>query len=673
MRPSVGELMGDPTAFLRVTTIAVDMAGLATALWLGLYLVGRSPRRPVAWLTALTLWSAAGVFLNGLLALNPPPDDLPKILRFLIPFWPARAGEGADARFFHQGWAVTPAVIFWHHATLLLRPERIDRPRRWRIVLGYLIALSAILIQAYAPQLFATTTGGTLYHDTFEAGPAYPVIALALLIFTGLCLANLSTAGAAQRALRGQLRSLKTGTLLAGATAPVFVITTLLRIPVPLVLDALLLAAGIVSIGYGIVHYSAFLEGRVVPRDFLYQAAAVAFVTLVYLGVTWFSVATYRVPSAAFTFVVVLAIITHSLVASGRSFLDSWFFHSEALRLRRAFRRLATLAGEQESLQERLQRPLEALCRSVNATFGLVYLDSDGQASTQAVYGWTRTPPPILSSSAIAADDLSPVRPGLLPPVLADVCLVSPLYQEAHQHGALLLGCPNDALGFNEADLELIAQASDRLAATVANAREQQVHLERMEALVQPESRLPTVTGDSGIRAVESALRNLFDFAYLGNHSLGRFLSLQRYLPRGQVTLLERGKALHNLIAEAIERFRPLPERPPEPPPREWYPYLILRSAYLEGVSNRDIMARLYISEGTFNRTRRAAVHALATAMAETEASASLSQPDSDHRVPDDRAHASSSARPHGLAASGSDASGTGTPAARHSAQTLDQ
>jgi hypothetical protein len=90
-------------------------------------------------------------------------------------------------------------------------------------------------------------------------------------------------------------------------------------------------------------------------------------------------------------------------------------------------------------------------------------------------------------------------------------------------------------------------------------------------------------------------------------------------LSGGQVTHLERGKAVQQVMLEAIEKLRPAGAIPRDPPPREWYPYLILRQAYLEEVANRDIMLRLYISEGTFNRTRRSAIRSLARALGEME------------------------------------------------------
>ncbi len=72
-------------------------------------------------------------------------------------------------------------------------------------------------------------------------------------------------------------------------------------------------------------------------------------------------------------------------------------------------------------------------------------------------------------------------------------------------------------------------------------------------------------------------------------------------------------------MIESIEKLRPIGDRPPEPLPREWYYYVILHDAYVEGVKNNEIIARLYISEGTFNRTRRIALRGLARLLIEQQ------------------------------------------------------
>jgi hypothetical protein len=122
------------------------------------------------------------------------------------------------------------------------------------------------------------------------------------------------------------------------------------------------------------------------------------------------------------------------------------------------------------------------------------------------------------------------------------------------------------------------------------------------------------------VKAVEDALRHMVDYAYLGDHPLTRFkLVRSKVAVDTAVTHLDLGKAAYNVLAEAIEKLRPDDTVSGDPPPREWYPYLILYSAYLEDIPNREIMSRLYISEGTFSRTRRAALRAITRALEEME------------------------------------------------------
>ena len=72
-------------------------------------------------------------------------------------------------------------------------------------------------------------------------------------------------------------------------------------------------------------------------------------------------------------------------------------------------------------------------------------------------------------------------------------------------------------------------------------------------------------------------------------------------------------------MLEPLEKLRPGSGIPREPVPREWYPYVILHDAYVDGIQNREIMSKLNISEGTFKPTRRNAIHSLARVPAEME------------------------------------------------------
>lgn len=118
----------------------------------------------------------------------------------------------------------------------------------------------------------------------------------------------------------------------------------------------------------------------------------------------------------------------------------------------------------------------------------------------------------------------------------------------------------------------------------------------------------------------EDGLRRLFDYSYLGEHKLAHLSMVESQLqPReAPITHLDRGKALKEVLLQALDKLRP-PGSQPDLPTLEWYPFLVLHDAYVLGEPNRDIMSRLYISESTFNRTRRRAIRALAKALLEME------------------------------------------------------
>lgn len=116
---------------------------------------------------------------------------------------------------------------------------------------------------------------------------------------------------------------------------------------------------------------------------------------------------------------------------------------------------------------------------------------------------------------------------------------------------------------------------------------------------------------------VDAGLRGVQDFGYLGEHPLAE-LAVVRQRLRGTDTRLDRGRAVHELLLEALERLRPAGDEPEEPG-RGWWPYLVLRDSYLLGATRREIMLRLYLSEGTYNRVRRRAVRAVTKTIRDLE------------------------------------------------------
>jgi hypothetical protein len=602
-------------------TVVVNLIALAVAIWLGIYIVTRSPRKQIAWLAGLALWCIAGYFLNILLALNPPasPAMTPLWLRPLLWFWPAGAFERGWGTWL-QGWQITPAVMIWHHVTLLIRTGHMNAWRWTRVVIGYMIAIAAILGQRYTGLVYTTTSGDPLYLTTLVPGPLYPLYMLALLIFTCLSLINLirSVRAAPTVIQRKQLNLLVAATLIAGLSIPIGFISYRLGFLMPRVVVTLLLGSAVFMIGYGVARYSALIEGRVIGRDFLYNGFVILLIAGVYMFVVWSSVVFYGVPVAALAIVIILAILSHSLVDVGRRLFDFLFYNRETRELRAQLRHLAQRAYKAESLAENLSSALETLCRFVHATYGLILLFKDTDPQLAATYRW-RHPLPDLQRNDLASDDVVQLPANRFASPLQEATLLIPLYAGEIQQGVLLMGPPENALAYAKWDVERLLEAGDRIADLIRDAQRESEHLAQLTQVVQVSPPKLNLDGEGLTRSVEEALRNLYDYAYLSDSTLAKLKRVQTANSQFKNTHLDRGKLVYQTILEALEKLRPPGDLPREPIPRQWYPYLILHNAYLENKPNNEIMSRLYISEGTFNRTRRAAIRSLARVLSEME------------------------------------------------------
>ena len=113
------------------------------------------------------------------------------------------------------------------------------------------------------------------------------------------------------------------------------------------------------------------------------------------------------------------------------------------------------------------------------------------------------------------------------------------------------------------------------------------------------------------IKLVEECLRKYSDVIVLGRSPLAELVGA------GCENQVTRGRQLQQRLHAAIESLRPAGTRPIGTLPRAWFNYIILHDAYVIGIRNRDVMARLYISEGTFNRTRRNALRGVAMCLLE--------------------------------------------------------
>jgi hypothetical protein len=225
-----------------------------------------------------------------------------------------------------------------------------------------------------------------------------------------------------------------------------------------------------------------------------------------------------------------------------------------------------------------------------------------------------------LASSQLTFDDVIQPKAGELAAPLTDATLLIPLYVGNDQIGVLILGQPENALRYSQNDIEMLLERSDSISGLLQLIRRETENLSHVSELARLRRSAPqTASENFPIQLVEEALRNLHDHSYLGNSPLAELAQVKRQLSPSAMTHLDRGKEVHRILCSGLEKLRPAGDLPHEPIPREWYAYVILHDAYVNGVQNRDIMSHLYISEGTFSRTRRTAIRSLAKALAEME------------------------------------------------------
>lgn len=591
---------------LAQVTSAISLSAMVVSLWLGCYVVTRSPRSRLAWLAGITLWALAGFFVDVLISINPSP---------ITDGW--------------LGWPICFSLVLWYNLSLnMLPPDRGQRQRRFlffvyaqAIILDLLLALTSLIV-ADAKQTLGVT------FKVLTLGPLFLLLPISMLSVALLTLDNFWTTrqAAANPSLRNQLNSPVRGSLLALLALAYTMLALGLRLPLPTLPMVVLLALGVASLGYGVVRYSALVAGRIVRYDFAINGLLVLTVTAIYFLVTWIFHLKFDLPIIAVIVMVILVVVTHAGFDFARRLLDWPYLRRPERALRAALHNTVSDLSERKSAEDGLRHALVTLVQGIEVQWGAIALRAESDFVVRASYHW-KSVGERLPDNQITVRELTALPASDAAESLA---VIAPFMVEGVITGAILLGQPKDAPAYGQDDLDLIAEAADRLAELTLRFQQQAAHASEIDTMLlefqQREHELQQevaalrspakqeAVNPELVAQVEDALRRLYDYAYLGEQPLG-----ERVLPRDHTsTHLDRGKALNALLISAIEKLRPpVAVEPRELPPREWHPYLILRDAYVRCESNRDIMSRLYVSEATFHRTRRSALRAVAQVLLE--------------------------------------------------------
>jgi GAF domain-containing protein len=597
-------------ADLSALTSVVDFLALAISLWLGLYVVTRGPHSREAWLSGLTLWSLSGYFLDSFLHLHPPPARA-------LDWWTA--------------WSIFFTAPLWLHlSAILCGSKKWHRVAVWG---AYTLAFALLLVELATGTVFgALISEPFVYTVAQQPGVLYPLLCLLLIVPPTLASAMLYLRwrSSVRLALRRQFGTLVVATFLAVTSGAYLTLSVWMRLRVPLLWGHMLLGVAVILLGYGVARYNALGAGRASRVDFAYSALAISLVVGLYLLVSYLSNLAFGIPFAVFVFVLILVILSHSLYEWGSTALERLFYRRRYLELKANLRAFAR-ETQGHDLAAQLGAVLETLCRSLDCAWGWVALNENRQFAVSAVY-------PVGHKPRLANElDLQVSEIGVIAGAL-----VVPLYTQGGQIGVIVLGERRQGRDYTEGDLDLLDTLADQVAGVVYAVRQQEAAVHHIDTLVSEfHQREETLRAelknvlDAGVRSppvhlasdamrlqVETALRHLHDYAYLGEHELAQIKIVEQRLGGlDPVTHLDRGRLLSELLIDVLEKLRPHGPQPKELT-RDWIQYTILYDAYVMGELNRDIMSKLYISESSFNRARRRAVRGVARAVEEMERAA---------------------------------------------------
>jgi GAF domain-containing protein len=628
-------------------TTLVNVGGLAVSLWLGLYLVTRPPRSRLSWLAALTLWSVSGFYLHNALLIHLPGSDVLAWLR-VAPMLAMASGfhlllllpldmEPPGREFF-----LPPLRLPWLH---------VHFPNITRLAVPLVYGLALLLLLLGVFPLGLPPQGSlrpVVYLSDRTATPLYPLVPGYLLLLVTLSLLHLWQCRKQETTpkRRRQYIPLFGFVILTGLSGLYLALGVRLQLAIPSFPADLALGAAAVILGYRVAQNQARMQGVAIERDLLYMGLAIGSLTICYvvlaeilhLGGHMFSTVTLIM-------IVIVAVSSLMLYDALRSSLDRLFYREHFRQLRANLRALSRESGIGQGLPERLQAVLTRLCATLDVRQGLVAM-RDGetfvcQATERAQPVGEAFPEGALAGGEIAALPL----PGTTGP--EGMALLIPIHADGEQVAAVALGGKESGAPFIEEDLILLDDLADdlgriihtmrlqeknarALSQMVSDFREQEHALQRQVQgmLVEGQTAQGDTSEEEFVSSVEDALRRLYDYPYLGEHALAQLAVVHWCLAERQPgfeTHIDRGKALSEVLVQAMEKLRP--DKPePKPlmvPSREWHLFLVLYAAYVVGDPNRDIMSRLYIGEGTFNRTRRRALRGVARALREMEREAS--------------------------------------------------
>jgi len=564
---------------------------------------------------AITLWGAFYLFARGFRSWITLRAVIVLLLLSIFFF-------GAYNNLFTQvpGTAALRAVMLilgletWYSLTYRLMSQTSRRRLRSMATVVYLLGGVTALSLLVVPNAFIDEQGNALFVAHMRLSFPYILYGTFQLVIVISILYNLLAEERIGLTRQGKY-------FLVASFFPVFAISSgIIGLAVtpqlPRVIPDILTFSGMFLLGISVARHQTLIERRTTIQDLpvsLFTVLGMAGL-YAYLALRW------NIPLDHIGAVVAFAVLTHSGYDLAREYLERMRMRSENA-FRRQLSPLESQSPGAEEVQARLQETLVLLCNTLSAASGLIAIRRGDDflvvASRGSLSIGFRIP-----ASLVLCEDTSRTENYQLPRII----WISPAFEGQKQIAVVGIGKSKVKLEYSAGDLDLLAEVAGKVGTFVSMSDLRSGRAEQIQRLVTEvevkDSELGSLADEmmatistrpdaDFVKTVEDGLRHYSDYIALGQSPLADWAGIKAE------SHVERGKHLQTFLGEAMESFRPKGPRPPEPLPRVWYSYVVLHDAYVEGVPNREIMARLYISEGTFNRTRRNALRALARSLIE--------------------------------------------------------
>jgi hypothetical protein len=573
-------------------TLLTNFLCMAISLWFAIYLLARGHTSQFTFRAVVALLALAFYYNASTIEIINPSANTDGI----------------------RSLAVVIALVAIHDLTYYSLPPAVRKSHFW-IARG--LILGGIVVTMLIIGLPSEDTCDPLYHcPVILNGVWLPIDLFKLLAFCAI-LYNLYHIGISQSSI--QLRAFYLAVILGVSTIALSILSSLLGIYIPRFVTNLIMLAALAALLYSVAHYQIFINRRKSQYELPITLLTMSLIIGLYVLFAW----QIRLPMSTVLLLIVVVIFTHSAYDLVREYLDQ-LFRKQEMSLRHQLRSIDPNPANTISLQRYFRRGLAILCHNLNASSGFIALRKQDcfevMASLHSIHDGTQFPVRELLVAGLAQ-----------PPIILcnEVAWLSPIFAGGKQAAVIGIGPKYDGLSYSEESLYWLEEISDQMGWMIqANFAPNPEKVPETTSDVQEteQESIPEIDTDDLssifsykiepelIHCVEDGFRYLYDYSKLGRSPLVELFGV-----KGE-DHIERGKLVHQHLLRILDKLRPANLMPSEPPTHEWYSYTILHDAYVEDTPARDIMAKLYISEGTYYRTRRKALRGITRALLEIKA-----------------------------------------------------